>query len=97
LGVGKKRVENAKVGMSELKFQPMSEHALKPEQKSKEKNTDPFGLLGEISKLADKDVDQDTEVVGIKVLVCSRCREEKIEDLENQQGDAKIVLGAACL
>lgn len=43
-----------------------------------------FAFLAQIRQLADEDVDEYAEVIGVEVLGCTRCREQEVKDLENQ-------------
>lgn len=44
-----------------------------------------FTLLAQVAELSNKDVDENTQVVGIEVFLRFLRREEEIEDLEYQQ------------
>jgi hypothetical protein len=55
--------------------------------------TNSFALFGKIGKLSDKDVNEDFEVVGVKVLLRSGRGEEEVKDLEDEQLHAKVLGG----
>ena len=48
------------------------------------------GGKGEIEEIADHDIDEDTEIVGVKVFVCWRGGEEEVEEFEDQQLESRF-------
>jgi len=42
-------------------------------------------LVGEVEEVADYDVQEDSQVVGVKVFVCCSCGEEEVEELKDEE------------
>ena len=43
------------------------------------------GAERQVKEVADHDVEEDTEVIGIEIFVCGWSGEEKVEEFENQE------------
>lgn len=96
LSVGQEWMQHAQVGMLEL-FPPSKVNVsaqIVAENESHE--TDPFGIFPQVVQLPDENIDQDAEVVCVKVLLRARSGEQEVEDLEDEQRDAERVWAVVC-
>lgn len=48
-------------------------------------------FVREVEEIADHDVDEDTEIVGVKVFIGCRCGEEEEEKLKDEELEAGFI------
>lgn len=60
------------------------------------RSTYAFAFVTQIAQFTDKDVNEDTQIVGIKVLLRVYRGEEEVENLEDKERDAKRVWTSIC-
>ena len=48
------------------------------------------GFVGEVEEVADHDVHEDVEIVGVKVFLGRGCGEDEIEELEDEELEGRL-------